>query len=359
MRVGPPTTALTAGLSYGVRIDIVHGGQVIAADIPAFDASLEHASSRAVRGRLTYSAPPQWAPKYASDPLAAYGQRSRATVVCRSAGGQTWESPLGEFLHQPTEIDEDKTPVEALDLMQTLEEDPMAWPSSPPSGASVSSELQRLAGLLPTALGPGVPDSYVPVTSQWGHSRTEAVWKLAESKGFGLRMGSDGVLHAYAMRGAASVDAVYETAELGGGPGNGLLLGEPVFHVRSERTPNRWIVTGTSSEGGKDTKWTATRTNDEGPFHPSLYGRVTARYEFSAADSASAVEKAADTYMSKDLEATQTATLSLVPDPRLEVGDIIGIKTPTQSLAGRVIAYSLPLSEVSSAMRVDVEVLGR
>lgn len=359
MRPGPPLSAIAGALSYGVRIDIVHGGRVIAADVPVSGALLEHASSRTVRGRLTYEAPASWAPRYPSDPLAAYGQRSRATIICRDAYGHTWESPLGMFLHQPSEAEATKTPVEALDLMQMLEEDPMAWPSSPPAGARLSSELQRLAGGLPTALNAGVPDSHVPITTQWGHSRSEAVWKLAESKGVGLRMEADGVLHAYPLRDAKSVDAIYETVDLGAAAGNGLLLEEPVVHVSDKRTPNRWVVTGTSSQGGVDTKWTATRENNLPPFDPAVYGRVTAHREFSAADSQEAVERAADTYMAQDLEALQTATLSIVPDPRLEVGDVIGVKTPSQSLAGRVVAYSLPLSDVSASMRVDIEVLAR
>lgn len=359
MRPGPPTQALAGPLSYGVRIDILYGGQIIAAEVPVTHAVLEHAATRTVRGRLTYDAPLQWVPRFPTDPLAAYGQRSRATAICRDSQGRTWESPLGQFLHQPTEVEADKAPVQALDLMQVLEEDPMGWPSSPPPGANLSSELQRLAGTLPTALNAGVEDSPVPVTSQWGNSRTEAVWKLAEARGVGLRMEADGVMHAYPLRDATSVDVIYETADLGATAGNGMLLAEPVIHVKDARTPNRWIVTGTSSEGGTDTKWTATRENFVGPFDPATYGVVTAHHEFSAADSAMAVEKAADTYMSKDLEALQTATLSLVPDPRIEVGDVIGAKTPSQSIAGRVIAYSLPLSEVSSPMRVDIEVLAR
>lgn len=357
MRPGPPLSALMGPLSYGVRVDVLHGGRVIAANVPTMNAVLEHASSRTVRGRLTYDAPHTWTPRFPSDPLAAYGQRSLATIICESPYGQTWESPLGQFLHQPTEMEPNKAPVEALDLMQTMEEDPMAWPSSPPAGATVSSELQRLAGTLPTALNTGVADSYVPVTTQWGNSRSEAVWKLAESKGFGLRMEADGVMHAYPLRDATTVDAIYETPDLGKAAGNGLLLEEPVVHVSERRTPNRWVVTGTSSQGGKDTKWSATRENFTGEFAPATYGVVTAHYEFSAADSAQAVEKAADTYMAKDLGALQTATLSIIPDPRLEVGDVIGVKTPETTLAGRVIAYSLPLSEVSAAMRVDIEIL--
>lgn len=359
MRPGPPTAVLAGPLSIGVRIDILHGGKVIAANVPVTGAALEHAATRTVRGRLTYSAPRSWAPRFPADPLSAYGQRSRATVICEDISGARWETPLGQFLHQPTEVDGDRTPVEALDLMQVMEEDPMAWPSSPPSGASLSSELQRLAGELPTALDRGVSDSPVPVTSQWGNSRTESVWKLAESKHVGLRVEADGVLHAYPMRDAHSPDVVYETADLGETHGNGLLLDEPLLRLSDRRTPNRWVVTGTAKEGGKDTKWTATRENNAGEFNPRLYGRVTSHKEFSAADSRDAVEKAADTYMAEDLAALQTATLSIAPDPRLEVGDIVGVRTPTQAMAGRVIAYSLPISDVGASMRVDIEVLSR
>lgn len=358
MRPGPPTGALAGGLAVGARVSVRRAGRVLAAEVPAGKVALEWAADRAVPARLTYEAPLDWLPRHPMDPLNRFGQRSAVSVLYRSATGEVWETPLGEYLHTDWDASGGTVTVTAMDLTQVLEDDPMAWPSSPAAGSTVRSELQRLAGSLPVVLDPGVEDSPVAVTSQWGNSRTEAVRKLADSKGFGLRCGADGCLHAYPLRDARTRDVVYEMAALGGGrAGNGLLVAAPAAPGGESRRPNRWVVTGTSSEGGKDTKWTATRTATAPPFDVDGYGWVTSHREFSAAGSRDAVEKAADTYMREDLSAVRTRSVEIVPDPRLEVGDVVGLVTPDEVLAGRVVAYSLPVSEVGAAMRVDVTVL--
>nr|WP_300341099.1 hypothetical protein [Actinomyces sp.] len=358
MRPGPPTAALAGGLAVGVRVDVLRAGRVLAADVPAAKVALEWSAGRAVPARLTYEVPEDWVPRHPLDPLNRFGQRSAVSVVCRSATGRVWETPLGEYLHTDWDSSGGTVTVTAMDLMQVLEDDPMPWPSSPGRGARVRSELQRLAGSLPVVLDPGVADSPVAVTTQWGNSRTEAVWKLADSKGFGLRCGADGCLHAYPLRDAAVLDVVYEAASLGGGRvGNGLLVDAPAAPGGESRRPNRWVVTGTSSEGGQDTRWSAERTATAPPFDVEGYGWVTSHKEFSAAGSREAVEKAADSYMRSDLYAVTTRSVEVVPDPRLEVGDVVGVVTADEVLAGRVVAYSLPVSEVGASMRVDLALL--
>lgn len=349
MRAGPSTVDLESGLSVGVEVSVYRAGRVLAASVPVDGVKLEWSSGRVVPAQVTYSAPLSWTPSDPLSPLNRFGQRSIVTAIYRSPAGREWRVDLGEYLHTDWQVDADSVQVTALDLMQVLESDPMAWPSSPPRGATVRSELQRLAGTLPVVLDEGVRDAAVPVTSQWGCSRSEAVTKLADSMGFGLRCGADGCLHAYPIRDARAQDVVYTSG--------GLLLDCPPAPEGDGRRPNRWIVTGTSSEGQTETKWTATRTAVQEPFDVDGYGWVTSHREFSAAGSQSAVEQAADTYMAADLHAVRSRSLEVVPDARIEVGDVIGVVTDEESFAGRVTAYSLPLSDVGASMRVDVDVL--
>ena len=353
MRAGPSTADLAAGLSVGARVSSYRAGRVLATGIPAAGVLLEETSGRTVPGSLTFEAPVDWTPTVPLSPLAVFGQRVLVDVVCRATDGREWVTPLGQFPIVDWEPGDDALSVTCNDLMRRLEDDPMAWPSSPPRGATVRSELLRLAGTVPVVLDDGVPDSAVASSSQWGNSRTEAVQKLASSKGFGIRSGPDGCLHAYPLRDASKPDVIYTAASVPGG--NGLLVEAPP--VAGERRPNRWIVTGTSSQGGKDTKWTAVRTNTSPPFDVAGYGWVTNHQEFSAADSRSAVEKAADTYMRNDLSAVVSRSITIVPDPRVERGDIVGVVTPDETFTGRVTAYSMPISEVGSVMRIDLDVL--
>lgn len=354
MRPGPSTAQLAAGMAVGARIDILRAGQVIATGVPATKIKLEWSNTqRSVPAKLTYQAAAEWTPKSPYDPLAMFGQRSMVTALYEDAAGRRWEIPMGEYVHTDWKAGDGEVTVEAVDLMQLLEQNPAAWGSSPPAGATTLTELRRLADYaLPVVLDQGVPNLPVPRATQWGNSRTEAVLKLAASQSIGLRCGYDGALHAYPVRDATRPDAIY-TAE------SGLLIDCPP--VSSGRRPNRWYVTGTKQaeeQGGKEERWTATRTATAPPYDPESYGWVTSHKEFSAAASQDAVEKAADTYQAKDMASVVSRSLTVVPDARVEVGDIVGAVTADgERLAGRVTAYSLPLDDPSASMRIDIDVL--
>lgn len=350
MRPGPTTEDLAAGLAVGVDVRVIRAGRVLATDVPVADVVLEWSAGRTVPAQLTYTAPSSWTPQAPLDPLGRFGQRSLVDVIYRASSGQEWRVPLGQYVHTGWEADDDKVTVTCADLTQTMEDDPMAWPSSPPRGATLRSELQRLAGTLPVALNQGVTNASVATTAQWGNSRTEAVQSLAATAGVGLRVQADGVLHAYPLRDASAVDVIYRQG--------GLLISAPPAPAGETRRPNRWVVTGTATEGGKETRWTATRTNTAPPYDSAGYGWVTRHEEASSADSQGAVNKAADSIMREDLYATRARSITIVPDARLEAGDIIGVITAIgETFAGRVTAYSLPMTDVTASMRVDVEVL--
>ncbi|WP_136314308.1 hypothetical protein [Actinomyces procaprae] len=350
MRAGPATEDLAAGLAVGVDVRVIRAGRVLATNVPAADVVLEWSSGRTVPAQLTYTAPASWVPQVPLDPLGRFGQRSLVDVIYRAPSGQEWRVPLGQYVHTGWEADGDKVSVTCADLTRLLEDDPMAWPSSPPRGATLRSELQRLAGTLPVALDVGVTDSAVATTTQWGTSRTEAVQSLATSRSIGLRVEADGVLHAYPLRDASVVDVIYRQG--------GLLISAPPAPAGEVRRPNRWVVTGSTTEGGKETRWTATRTSTAAPYDAAGYGWVTRHEEASDADSQAAVNRAADTIMREDLYASRARSLTIVPDARLEVGDIVGVITASgETFAGRVTGYSLPVTDLTATMRVDVEVL--
>lgn len=362
MRAGPSTATMLEAMRVGAIVTVLRAGKEIAT-VPAKDVVLDYSGDRTVPAQLTYKAPAEWEPRHPLDPLNNFGQRTRVTMVYEDAQGNQTTVVLGVYQHSAWALDGDTVTVTALDLMQTLEENPMAWPSSPPLGATLSSELARLAGGLDVILdlGTGVTNVKVARTSQWGNSRTEAVAKLAASYGCGLRVSSDGRLHCYLLRDAEKIDLVVEAG--------GLLIDAPSAPVSADRIPNRWIVTGTKSgetttdKNGKETttpdvKYTAERRNVTSPFDPAGYGWVTSHQEFSAADSQAAVDAAVDTYQRTDMSALGARTLTMVPDARIEAGDILGVyPADGEPFAGRVTGYSLPVTDVDSTMRVDVDVL--
>lgn len=356
MRPGPTTDDLAAGVAIGARVDIIRGGRVLVTGVPATKVELQWSSgSRAVPAQVTYRAPLSWTPLDPLDALNNFGQRSIITALLEDRTGRRWEVPLGHFVHTTWSVDKDAVSVTATDLMQILEDNPAPWGSSPPEDATTVSEIRRLSdGLVPVVLDEGTQDWPVPRTSQWGNSRTEAVAKLAASQGVGIRAGWDGALHVYRIARSTRPDAIYTHA-------NGLLKDAPRAPRSGGRRPNRWYVTGTkqgTKQGEQEERWTATRTSTAQPYEPDGYGWITSHKDLSGADSQFAVEQAADANMLADISAAQSRSLTVVPDPRVEVGDVIGAVTAEgEQLAGRVTAYTLPLSDPSADMRIDIDIL--
>jgi hypothetical protein len=125
-----------------------------------------------------------------------------------------------------------------------------------------------------------------------------------------------------------------------------------------DRRPNRWTVVGTQGAGDDEQVFVAKVSATQPPYDVEGYGVVRARYEMNMATSQAQVTAAAQTYMRDAMVTSETRSLEIPADPRLELGDIISAQTDTgEMLTGRVTAYSLPVSEPGSDMRVDVGVL--
>lgn len=351
MRPGPSLEALAGPVAVGARVDVHLGGRVLAVDVPCEDVQIDWASDRVVPGRLSYVSPADWVPESPHDPLNNFGQRSHVVMILETPAGRD-EVDLGWWQHQSWEEDAGgKIKIEALDLLQILEQDPMAWPSSPPAGATVMSEAQRLAGTLPVVMEPGTPNPRVSPSTQWGHSRTEALRDLCVARDLNWAVKSDGCLHLWVQTDASAPVARYT--------GRDLLIQAPRKSV--ERRANRFIVTGSPQEtDDKKTvvKWTGRATATSWPYEPSLYGWVTDRKEFQAAATAGAVQKAAQTNLRTALAAASKRSVEIATDPRLEAGDVIAVHTDAgETVVGKVVAYSLPVDEPGGQMRVDIEEL--
>ena len=360
MRGGPNAAALAAPTTIDIHVASVLAGRVLAESIPVVSATLEASTDRTPRERLTLKAPHGWVPRDPGEPLNNYGQRLHVTQTI-ATGGVTTRVKVG--VYQIDAWEETSTggiSVTAYDLLQRCEKNPMDWPSSPPGGATVSSEFQRLAGApdeggLQVIVDDG--DQPIPRTFKWGTSRTEAMGKLAEAYGLAWTVRPDGCLHVWKpTTGVAS-----ETYT-----GRDLLI--EAARKSNERRPNRWFVgtTGETPEGGGDaphydgiaTLYDAPYQPDvyDAPYQPDVYGVVTDRSEMQMTDLEGTVQKAAETYRAKALAARGTRSLALISDPRIELWDTISVETGSEVITGTVTGYSIDLVDSDAQMRVDLEV---
>lgn len=350
MRPGPSLDALAGAVSVGVRVSSMRGGVVLASDIPAWDVRVEATSDRVVPIRVSMTCDPALVPVDAMGPLANMGQRLLIESLV-DAGRGVEAVPVGFFQVGSWEEQADGVKVEALDLMQVLVEAPASWPSSPPEGATLRSELRRLVEPVGLPVVFEARDRGIPRTFQWGVKREEAVRDLCESYGLAYGVKADGQLHVWEQPSGARVVAAYSAQDL---------LVEARRKSR-DRVANRWVVAGSPS-GDEATKWTAVSTNYTGEYDPRLYGIVTDRREFNAATSADAVREAADTYKRNALNAASVRSFGIVFDPRLELGDdivcnVVHDDGTRESVTGRVVAIDATLDQADAVMRVDVKEL--
>ncbi|KRC37531.1 hypothetical protein [Oerskovia sp. Root22] len=330
-------------------MDVVRGSRVLALGLPCSDVVLEATASKVVPEQLTFSADHQWVPVDPLDALNSFGQRVHVWQVLDVAGEQT-EVDLGWYqLDSWKEQENGSVAVVAYGLGIRLDEDPMVWPSSPRRGARLLEEAQRLAGdHLPVILDPGVENVVLDDGLAWGRSRTEALRDLCLSLGLVSRVGVDGYLHLARHRTDSRViDAIYTERDL--------LLAAPRTGKREGRA-NRQTVVGSSGSGEDATKFAATAELTTSPFDAD-YGVVREITEISGTTSRVGVQAAASRAQSDAAMRATTRSLEIVADPRIELGDVIGVKTSTGELVvGRVDGYSLPVS-TGGSMRVDLEVL--
>ncbi len=355
MRPGPSTDALAGAVAVGARVEVVRGREVLAVDVPAWGVVLEETSGRTVPAQLSFMAPLSWVPTHPLSPLANFGQRVHVTSLME-CGGVRVEVELGWYQVDDWAEQDSGVQVTALDLLAIPDGTDLVWPSSPEAGATLLSELRRMAAPLPVVLDDPV-DRAVPRTTQWGVKRVENIRDLCASYGLEYGVQPDGYLHAWATRDGRRPVAHYSAIDVGA-PGTraGRLLSAP--RKAQPRRANRVTVVGTTGSGDDEQRWSATVTATQPPFDEAGYGVVQERYEMSQATSQHQVDEAAQTYMRDALVTTETRSWEIPADPRLQRGDIISATTGTgETLIGRIVAYSLPVSEPGDKERVDVEVL--
>lgn len=343
MRPGPSLDALSGvGVSVRARVHVTLAGRVLATDVPVEDVRLEASAARTVATKCALRAPLSWLPDHPGSPLAPFGQRLHVTAVV-SAAGREHEVALEPLLITAWEERGAGVSVTALSLLQHLEEDEWAWPSSPPAGARLSGEAQRIAGHLPVVVhGPDLPISR---DLQWGTSRTDALRDLCAAYGLRHWVGVDGCLHLAPRREGLTPIVTYS--------GRDLLRQAP--RSSTPRRPNRHVVVGSGS-GRDPARYTATATTTHGPYHPGAYGWVTARHQVSSATSQADVERALDLHVRAALSPVRTRSVEIALDPRLELGDVVAVATDDgESIVGPVTAISMPLDAASASMRIDLE----
>lgn len=352
---GPALDKLPAPASVGVKIDVMRGGEMLALDVPVWDVVVDASIERTVQHQVSFTAGFDWLPRNPLDPLNNYGQRVLLSSLLW-VSGIPYKFDQGWFQISDWEEESEGVKVTALDLGVKVQENQMTWPSSPVSGATLFSELQRLSGL-PVKLE--VPNRKVVGDFQFGVDRDKALADLCEAYNLQWTIGFDGYLHAYRPDGVVEASYSYHDYPIEA-PRKAIPRRPNVVTATGEKT----VETGSGDKKKSSTvRYSSTVVNDVPPFDIAGYGRFSETFSVESATDQGMVDSAAARKLGTYRITNQVRTVGIPLDPRIMLGATCAF-TPAPDVSdqaerpfvGTVVAFSKPLDDPDALMRVDVEV---
>lgn len=335
--------------SYGAFVTVNRGRDVLSTGTDVVEGALEINGSDTVPEALSFTVPKSELPTHPRGTFAPYGQT--VTPSWRAVTHDGVETVIRRAPMLLTGWDASGR-IRATGLLARVDEAPWALPSSPRPGATLREEAQRLVGNeLPVVVEGANP--VLPSTLAWGGDRMKSLLDLCAAYGLRPLVKADGQLHLVdAEQSGRDMVARYSTdrdvIEVSGGEQRER---HNIFKVFAKPKDARSDV-----PEGRPVPGTviATERITTGPLAVSTYGERSIIRELEAGTSYYQCQREAVRMMREEMAALGTVQASIVADPRLEVGDIISVTTPSRIVVGRVIKLSIPMRH-SDSMRVDLQ----
>jgi hypothetical protein len=358
----PATLARPHGV--GVRVSSIYG-DVVVDGVPVVSGELSASEGQRVPERLTLQVPVRdrgqvWEPVSPTDPLNAFGQILEVTYLVKRAGGLAdVEVPLGQFRIQAWDAGRDVVNVDAVGLLQIVEDARLTVPSSPAAGMTYVQAVEFLVeGLLPLEFD-GVTDSSIAQVVQWDDDRLGAILDLLDTWGARAYVDSGGVLTVapvpdfdgpavVAWRdGAAGTVVSAPRAGSRDGVYNAVVVSSSASDLSDYQ---QTIAQATAYDRSSAVRW-------DGP-----YGHVPYFHSSPLIRTAAEAERTAATILQRVTRFAATREVTAIPDPRVELGDIASVVTVeaggVTSLTGEVLGYRLPLTAAQGPASYTVSAMG-
>lgn len=201
-------------------------------------------------------------------------------------------------------------------------------PQSVTYRSSIVAEIEHLLdGILPVAVADGVVDRGVPASIAYEGGRIDALGSLVRALGAAYRVTPDAQLEVY----VPSPVPVWTAA-----PGEDGVLIDFARSYSAREFVNCVVVEGKSSDDGVPLIGVARET--EGPLRvDGPHGLVPARRQSDILDTQKKVDDAAKTYLAQAIsDRAIVLPVTCLPNPALEVGDVVRVETPVGALEGPI-----------------------
>jgi len=358
------------GYSYQqyFRLQSWLGSELLAEDIPAVNASEELDATLRVPERLTFEVPVvadavSWVPTSFSSPLGAYGQRITAQIGLGVGSGAIEWMNRGVFLLESAETAGNSISVEAVGLLQLVDEAELATEYQPKASATLKTILRAMVEPGITIDFDSAPtDRTAPTGITWSDSRLDNVYSVLDAWPAQARITENGHLEVTAVPSdPTTVDVVFDFTD-----GTGGTAMEYNTSITRDGAFNSVVAKGqypdtAGAKAGQEIIATSYDTDPDspyrygGPFSPYL---VPFGYESPLMTTLAKVQEAGNTRLrTLRLKASRTVQITCVPHPALQLGDAVSVTSIRLGLdgeVGRIQAMTLPYSPEGGAMQVTV-----
>lgn len=309
-----------------LAVESWRGGTLLATDIPVDKADEDTDRSLRVPERVTFSIPRRdrgvsWSPVGDDHPLAAKGQTLRVKLGVGLAYDTVEWFQRGVFLIQDSAAVDDTVTVNAVGLLTYIDEARLVSPFQP-TGTLVSTLRALIEPALTVNVDAALVDRAVPATVNFDEDRLGAVMQLLDAWPADAYVDPGGFLQV-----TTAAQSTTPVLALTDGVG-GTIITASGSSTR-EGAANVVVARGTASDGGQlqgvayDT--TGGGTSYGGVFNPLPVPRFFASPLLTTVDQCNA---AAATMLARLRRNTgREFTISMVPHPGIQVGDVGSITT--------------------------------
>ena len=323
--------ALSSAHGVVTQVDILYGDTVVAEDIPFTDGSVSVDRGSDVRRSLSLTVPdPRVFPHLETDPYAPYGQRIRVRSGIRHLSGAVELVDVGFFVIASIEGDLHYGPmsIDAPGLESLVQAEPFITATSTDNTSTVASFIQTQLTLVSPDFDlvdatDGAGTSSLPqATWEADADRWAALQKVARSVGCELFVNAQGSFVISDIPDPLADPPVWTVAA-----GEGGVMVEAVRGLTSDGVHNRVIVRGeNASEGTPPVSGEATITDPNDPLrYGGPFGRRTLTYRSDLIVDDIQASSTANALLRLYRAPNSTLSLSSVPNPALDVGDVIRV----------------------------------
>lgn len=356
--------------THRIRVDLDSwlADDLLAESIPFSGGQLDEAGDQQIPERLTFAVPQldtlgrSWLPANHLSPLSQHGQLIYVTHNVIRGDDTSLVTGLGWYAIQDWDQRAGEVEVEAVGLLQLLADSGLVTSTSPPAGATFTSELIRLVdGLLPVDVDTALVDRAVPANMAWQDDRLQAVNTLLAAWPARMYVDESGIL---------SVTTPYSStdpAELTLTQLGGTVIGDSRSGSR-DGLPSLIIARGENA-GAADRPPVVGYAGDYNSLSPTFiprYGIKTEVLSSPLLTTEAQCIKAAQSRLAKSQQ-SRVIPVSTIPDARIRPGVRIDLQYQHRSPRGvvvndelvrcRVLNSSLQLAAAGGAQALDLAVI--